>query len=135
MNTGTRNEMREMQGTRAIFTSIPENLSDDSGKCWHFNIPGNVQEDSGECSRWFPGLERFQGMFKKIPKNVQMFKKIPENVHEDSGECLRGFRRTLKKITNVKSCFEKWSAFAILYETKERSNKMIWYSFWNSNWK
>ena len=78
-NTGTGNGMR---GTRGMFTRIPGNLLEDSGKCYFFNIPDNVQEDSGECSK------RFRGMFKKIPGNVQ----------EDSGECSKRFRGMLKKI-------------------------------------
>ena len=53
-----------MRGTRGMFTRIPGNLLEDSGKCYYFNIPGNVQEDSGECS------EIFRGMFQKIPGNV-----------------------------------------------------------------
>ena len=60
-------------------------------------------------------------MFKKIPKNVQMFKKIPENVHEDSGECLRGFRRTLKKIANVKSTSK--SDLSLLYCMKQKKDQ------------
>ena len=65
------NGMREMQGTRVMFTKIPGNLLEDSGECSHFSIPGNGRKDSGECSR------RFRGMFKKIPGNVP----------GDSGEC------------------------------------------------
>ena len=53
------------------------------------NIPGNVSKDSGEC------LERFRGMFKKIPG---MLVKIPGNVQEDSGECLKRFRGMFEKI-------------------------------------
>ena len=91
-NTGTRNGMRGMRGTRRMFTGIPGNPLEDSGECYYFNIPGNVQTDSGECSK------RFRGMFKKIPGNVRkdsgecskrfrgMFKKIPGNVQKDSGE-------------------------------------------------
>ena len=41
-NTGTGNGMREMLGTRGMFTRIP-------GKCSYFNIPENVPENSGEC--------------------------------------------------------------------------------------
>ena len=70
-NTGTGNGMREMLGTRGMFTRIPGNVLEDSGECSFSNIPGNVQEDSGECSR------RFRGMLKKILGNAQ----------EDSGEC------------------------------------------------
>ena len=65
------NGMREMQGTRVMFTKILGNLLEDSGECPHFSIPGNGPKDSGECSR------RFRGMFKKIPGNVP----------GDSGEC------------------------------------------------
>ena len=84
-NTGTGNGMRGMRGTRGMFTRIPGNLSEDSGKCYYFNIPGNVEEDSGECSR------RFRGMFEEIPGNVP----------EDSGECWQRFSRMLKKIERL----------------------------------
>ena len=70
-NTGTGNGMRGMWGTQGIFTRIPGNLLDNSGKYYYFNISGNVPEDSGGCSK------RFQGMFEEIPGNVQ----------EDSGKC------------------------------------------------
>ena len=66
-----------------MFTRIPRNLLEDSGKCYYFNIPGNVRRDSGERSR------TFRGMLEKIPGNTQ----------EDSGECSRKFRRMLKKIS------------------------------------
>ena len=48
-----------------MFTRIPRNLLEDSGKCYYFNIPGNVRRDSGEYSR------RFREMFEKIPENAQ----------------------------------------------------------------
>ena len=70
-NTGMGKAMREMQGTRGMFTKIPGNLLEDSVESSHFSIPGNARKDSGECSR------RFWGMFKRIPGNVP----------EDSGEC------------------------------------------------
>ena len=46
--------MRGVRGTREMFTRIPGNLLEDSGKCHYFNIPGNVekdyaQEDFGKC--------------------------------------------------------------------------------------
>ena len=62
-----------------MFTRIPGNLSEDSGKCYYFNIPGNDRKDSGECSKRFRGMfekdsweqsKRFRGMFQKIPGNV-----------------------------------------------------------------
>ena len=72
-----------------MFTRIPRNLLEDSGKCYYFNIPGNVRKysrnvrrDFGECSR------RFREMFEEIAENVQ----------DDSGECSRGFRGMFKKI-------------------------------------
>ena len=78
-NTGTENGMR---GTRGMFTRIPGNLLEDSGKCYYFNIPRNVEEDSGECSRTFRG----------------MFEKIPGSVPEDSRECSKRFRGMFEKI-------------------------------------
>ena len=81
-NTGTGNGMQGMRGTQGMFTRIPVNLLEDSGKCCYFIIPGNVEEDSGKCSR------RFRGMFEKIPGNVS----------EDSGECSRRFRGMFQKI-------------------------------------
>ena len=83
--------MRRMQGTRRMFTRIPGNLLEDSRECSYFSIPGNPQEDSGECSRRFRrmllnipggegggggvgrGVERFWGMFKKIPGNLNFY--------------------------------------------------------------
>ena len=65
------NGMREMQGTRGMFTKIPGNLLEDSGKSSHFSIPGNAREDSRECSRRLWGTSL----------------KIPGNVIKDSGEC------------------------------------------------
>ena len=58
--------MREIRGMRVMFTRIPGNLFEDSGKCYYFKIPGNVEEDSGKCSR------KFWGMFKKIPGNLTL---------------------------------------------------------------
>ena len=58
-NTGTGNEMRGMRGTRGIFTRIPGNLIEDSGKCskrfrgMFLEIPGNVREDPGESKFGF----------------------------------------------------------------------------------
>ena len=63
--------MRGVRGTREMFTRIPGNLLEDSGKCHYFNIPGNVEKDSGECSRRF----------------WEMLVKIPGNAREDSREC------------------------------------------------
>ena len=54
-----------------MFTRIPRNLLEDSGKCYYFNIPGNVPKDSRESSK------KFRGMFKKIPRDVR----------RDFGEC------------------------------------------------
>ena len=96
--------MRRMQGTREMFTMIPGNLLEDSGKLSHFSIQGNAREDSGECYR------RFLGMFKKIPGDVQedsgecyqrfqiMLSKIPGNVQENSGECAERFRGMSREI-------------------------------------
>ena len=64
-NIVTGNGMREMRGTRGMFTRISGNLLEDSGECYYFIIPGNVPEDSGKCSRGF------RRMFKKIPGNAQ----------------------------------------------------------------
>ena len=50
---------------RGVFTRIPGNLLEDSGKCYYFNILGNVLENSGECYR------RFRAMYRKILGNVQ----------------------------------------------------------------
>ena len=75
--------MREMRGTREMFTRIPGNLLEDSGECYCFNIPGNVRRNSWECSK------RFRGMLKKNPGNVQ----------EDSGECSRGSLEIFKRIS------------------------------------
>ena len=47
-NIGTGNGMREMWGTREMFTRIPGNLLEDSGKCFFLNIQGNVEKDFGE---------------------------------------------------------------------------------------
>ena len=69
-NTGTGKGMRGMQGTRRIFTRIPGNPLEDCGECSHFSILGNAQENSGEL------LERFLGMFGKIPGNAFNFKLI-----------------------------------------------------------
>ena len=80
-NKGTGNGMQRMRGTRGMFTRIPGNLSEDSGKCCYFNIPGNVEEDSGECSK------RFQGMLVKIPGNAR----------EDSREYWQKYSRMLKR--------------------------------------
>ena len=62
-NTGTGNGRQEMQGTRGMFTRIPGNLLEDSGKCSHFSILRNVIKDSGEwherfreCTRGFRGM-------------------------------------------------------------------------------
>ena len=86
------NGMREMQGTRVMFTKIPGNVLILAFRGMVEKILGNVREDSGECSR------RFRGMFQVIPGSVikdskncsreflGMFKKIPRNVQEDSGE-------------------------------------------------
>ena len=52
--------MREMQGTRGMFTSIPGNV-------FMFVFWGNVREDSGECSG------KFWRMFRKISGNVFNF--------------------------------------------------------------
>ena len=87
-NTGKRNGMWGMRGTRGMFTKIPENLLEDSGDCWRRfrgmlkRIPWNVPEDPGEWSK------RIRGMFKKIPGIAQ----------EDSEECWQRFSKILKKI-------------------------------------
>ena len=70
-NTETGKGTRVMQGTREMFTRIPENLLEDFGECSHFSIPGNAREDFGEWNK------RFRGMLLKIPGNCR----------EDSGEC------------------------------------------------
>ena len=48
-NTGKGNGMREIRGTRGMFTRISGNLLEDSEECYYFNIPGNVPKDSGKC--------------------------------------------------------------------------------------
>ena len=63
-NTGIRNGLRAMLGTRGMFTRILGNLLEDSGECSHFSIPGSTRKDSGVFSR------KFRGMFKKILGNV-----------------------------------------------------------------
>ena len=80
-NKGTGNGMQRMRGMRGMFTRIPGNLSEDSGKCYYFNIPRNVEEDSGKCSK------RFQGMLVKIPGNAR----------EDSREYWQKYSRMLKR--------------------------------------
>ena len=40
--------MRGVRGTWEMFTRIPGNHLEDSGKCYYFNIPGHVEKDSGE---------------------------------------------------------------------------------------
>ena len=51
--------MRGMRGTRGMFTRIPRNLIEDSGKCskrfrgMFPKIPGNVREDPGESKFGF----------------------------------------------------------------------------------
>ena len=48
-----------MRGTRGMFTRIPGNLIEDSGKCskrfrgMFLEIPGNVREDPGESKFGF----------------------------------------------------------------------------------
>ena len=59
--------------------------------------------------------------FGKVPGNVQEDPEECSNVHEDSGECLRGFRRTLKKITNVKSTSK--SDLSLLYCMKQKKDQ------------
>ena len=54
-DTGMKNGMQVMRGTRGMFTWILGIVQ---------KIPGNVREDSGECSG------RFRGIFKKIPGNL-----------------------------------------------------------------
>ena len=91
-NTGTGNGMWGMRGTRRMFTRIPRNLLEDSGKCYYFNIMANVQEDSGECFR------RFRGMFQDNPGNVR----------KDSEECSKRFRGMFEEISgNVQGDFGK----------------------------
>ena len=76
-DTGMKNGMQVMRGTRGMFTWILGNLLEDSGNVLILafrgmleKIQGNSPEDSGECSG------RFWGMFRKIPGNIQ----------EDSGK-------------------------------------------------
>ena len=79
--------MRGMRGTYGMFTRIPGNLLEDSGEFYYFNIPVNVQEHSGEFQQRFLGFKRilgnaqnysaecsrrFRGMFKKIPRNLNL---------------------------------------------------------------
>ena len=103
-NEGTGNRLRRMQGTRGMFTRIPENVLEDSGEYSHFIIPRNARNNSGECSR------TFQEMFKYIPGNVRedpgeysggfrgMFKKILGNAIRDSGEYYQRYRELSKRI-------------------------------------
>ena len=97
-----------------IFTRIPGNLLEDSGKCWRRfwgmlkKIPGNGPEDSWECSR------RFRKMFKRTPGNVQEDSgKCPKK----SGKCSRGFWGMSKKISgNAQEDFGKSKFRFIFYQ-------------------
>ena len=97
-NIGTGNGMREMRGTRGMFTRIPGNLLRIPRNIIVLTFRGMFQKISGEC------LRRFRGMFEEIPGNVEedpwecsrrfrgMFERILGNVQEGSGECSRRFR-------------------------------------------
>ena len=45
--------MREMQGTRGMFTRIPDNVFIFVFPGMFEKIPGNVQEDFGECFQFY----------------------------------------------------------------------------------
>ena len=96
-NTGTGNGMRGMRVTWEMFTRIPGNVVILLFQGMLKKIPRNVPEDSGECSR------RFQGMFEKILGNDQ----------EDSRECSRRFWEMFKKFPgnvqeNSRECFRRF---------------------------
>ena len=79
--------MRNKQGTRGMFTTIPRSLLKDLREHFNFNVSVIVL---GKCSR------RFRGTFQKIPVNIR---KGSGNIWKDSGECLRRFRGMFKEIS------------------------------------